>query len=328
MAVHAAATLALLGSSTGCLAFGDAGALPPCASFTSCSAAVGGSATWTVRNEVTAILGNFIMPSDLAPGVTVYQGSASVATTAPLSSGNGCTVLPCATGEFYRGASAGSQSDFAVNRVQTNMSHGVAGTLTRGNGSASVSLRTFAEATSAWRDVFSFSGSGSLSAVVAIDGSSGLGPVGVFGPSFDFHPTSTYADWIYDLRVWDVTNLSVSDDFELGGPTPVGRARLNGYNEQRGSFTDTVPLSFDFVSGVSYVLTAELRAISTDGREIDLYNTARLQDMVLTGGAQLTALSGHDYLAAVPEPAPAALLWLGLAAVGWWSRGRLQRPRG
>ncbi len=32
----------------------------------------------------------------------------------------------------------------------------------------------------------------------------------------------------------------------------------------------------------------------------DLYNTARLQDVVLLGGAQLNTLSGHDCLAPVP----------------------------
>lgn len=327
LALRTAAVLALLGISPACQAFGDVGFLPACATFTSCSAAVSSSAAWNVRDTVTNIQGNFIMPSDLAPGVTVYQGSDSVTTTIPLSLGNGCSFPPCATGEFYRGASAKSQSDFAVNRVQTSMSHSVAGTLTRGNGSASVSLRTFAEATSAWRDVFSFSGNGHLSAVVAIDGRSSLGPVGTFGSSFDFQPTSTYADWYYDLRVWDVTNLSISEDFELGGPTPVGRARLTGNNEQRSAFAGTVPLGFDFVSGVSYVLTSELRATSSDGREIDLYNTARLQNVVTTGGAQLSALSGHDYLAPVPEPQPAALFAAGLAALLLWSQRRCEVTR-
>ena len=317
-----AVALALLGSASACMAFGEAGGMPACTSFTTCSAAVGGSAVWTVRNAVTNIQGNFGMPSDLAAGVTVYQGSGSVATTAPLSSGNGCTAPPCVVGEFFRSVSAKSQSDFAVNRVQTRMSHSVAGTLTRGNGSASVSLRTFVEATSAWRDVFSFSANGSFSGMVAIDGRSSLGAVGPFDASFDFQPSSTYADWTYDLRVWDVTNFSISEDYELGGPTPVGRARLNGYDEQRSSFAGTVPLAFDFVSGVSYVLTAELRAISADGREIDLYNTARLQNVVITGGAQLSALSGHDYLAPVPEPPPALLWAAGLAALLLWSQRR------
>lgn len=262
----------------------------------------------------------------IAAALALLGSSAgSVATTAALHKGNGCTVLPCAVGEFFRSASASSQSDFGVNRVQTRMNQGVAGTLSRGNGSASVSLRTTADASSGWRDVFSFSGSGSFNAMVMIDGRSSLGSVGPFDPTFAYQPTGSYADWYYDLRVWDVTHFSISDDYELGGPTPVGRARVNGYDEQRDRFNGVAPLSFDFVGGVSYVLTAELRAISRDGREIDLYNTARLQDVVITGGAQLTALSGHDYLAPVPEPQPALLLLSGLATLGWLARQRRAR---
>ena len=318
-----AAALALLGSSAETLAFGDVGALPACSSFTTCSAAVGGRAAWSVRNDVTNSQAGFlIVPTGLTPGFTERQGFGSVATTAPLDIGNGCTSLPCGLPEFFRGVGARSQSDFAVNRVQTSMNHSVSGILTSGNGTASVSLRTFAEAASAWRDVFSFSGNGSFSAVVAIDGRSSLGPVGSFSSAFAFQLTSTYADWYYDLRVWDVTNQSISEDFELGGPTAVGRASLNGNNEQRSSFSGTVPLAFNFVSGVSYVLTSELRAISTDGREIDLYNTARLQDVVIAGGAQLSALSGHDYLAPVPEPQSALLFAAGLAALLLWSQRR------
>ena len=160
--LHLAAALALLGSSAETLAFGDVGALPACNSFTTCSAAVGGRATWSVRNEVTNIEIGFIMPPDLAPGVTVNQRSGSVATTAPLDFSNFCPSLPCALPEFYRAAGAKSQSDFAINRVQTLMNHSVAGILTRGNGTASVSLRTYAESASAWRDVLSFSSNGSL----------------------------------------------------------------------------------------------------------------------------------------------------------------------
>lgn len=317
-----AAAGALLGSAPGCLAFGGVGFVPDCASFTTCSAAIASSGSWNVRREVSNIQSGFIMPPDLVAGVTLSQGQRNVATTAALLEGNGCVSLPCVGSEFRRTAVAKAQSDFGLNRVETDLSRSVDGTLTRGSGSAVVSLRTSAAATSAWRDVLAFSSSGHFSGVVVIDGSSSLGDVGPFDSSYVFTAALGYADWIYDLRVWDVTNLSISEDFELGGPTAVGRARVNGFNEVRSNLDSRVTLDFDFVSGVSYVMTAELRAISFDGREIDLYNTARLQDVVLTGGATVTALSGHDYLAPVPEPQPAAMLAAGLVALALWSRRR------
>ena len=290
-----AAAGALLACTPWCLALGG-GFLPPCPTFTTCSAAVASSAFWNVREEVSNIQPGFIMPSDLVAGVTVYQGLGVVATSAALYEGNGCTALPCVTGEFFIGAGARAQSDFALNRVRTDMNRSVDGTLTRGSGSGSarVTLDTYAEASSAWRDVLSFSGSGRFSGVVVIDGRSSLGDVGFFNSSYVFAAAPGNAGWFYDLRVWDVTNQSISEDFELGGPTAVGRARVNGFNEVRSNLDSRVALDFDFVSGVSYVMTAELRATSLDGRQINLYNTARLQDVVLTGGATLTALSGHD----------------------------------
>ena len=313
--------LVLCSAAPASLAFGDVGALPACTTFTTCSAAVGSSVYWAVSKQVTDISVGFIMPTDLAPGVTNYSGSNSNATSAVLSEGYGGPI-PGVSDEFSRNAAARAQSDFAVNRVETSMSRSVGGTLTRGNGTARVNLRTFAQATSAWRDVWAFSGSGHFSAVVVLAGSSGLGDIGPFDASFNFSPLSTAADWFYDLRVWDVTNFSVSDDYELGGPTPVGRARLANYDETRPSFDGSVALNFDFTSGVSYVVTGELRATSFDGREIDLFHTARLQGAVLTGGVQMATLSGHDFLAPVPEPAP-ALLWLaGIAGLAGWARRR------
>ena len=320
-----AAAGALLGSAPGCLAFGGVGFVPDCASFTTCSAAVASSGFWNVRREVSNIQPGFIMPTELVAGVTVFQGQRNVATTAPLLEGNGCVSLPCVTPFFFRAAATKAQSNFGLNRVETDMSRSVDGTFTNGSGSARVSLATHAEASSAWRDVLSFSGSGHFSGVVAIHGSSSLGAAGLFDSSYVFTAAPGYADWFYDLRVWDVTNLSISEDFELGGPTAVGRARVNGFNEVRPNLASLVALDFDFASGVSYVLTAELRATSFDGREIHLYNTARLQDVVLTGGATVTALSGHDYLAPVPEPQPAAILLAGLAALALWSRRRSAR---
>ena len=320
-----AAAGALLGSAPGCLAFGGVGFVPDCASFTTCSAAVASSGFWNVRREVSDIQPGFIMPSNLVAGVTVYQGHRTVATTAALLEGNHCVQLPCVSDQFSRGAVARAQSDFRLNRVKTDMSRGVDGTYTSGNGSARVSLATYVEASSAWRDVLSFSGSGHFSGVVAIHGSSSLDNSLVFDSSYVFTASPGNAGWFYDLRVWDVTNFSISEDFELGGPTAVGRARVNGFNEVRSNLDSRVALDFDFASGVSYVLTAELRATSLDGREINLYNTARLQDVVLTGGATVTALSGHDYLAPVPEPRPAAILTAGLVALALWSRRRSAR---
>jgi len=234
------------------LAFGDVGVLPACAAFITCSAAVGSSGTWGVREEVSNIGSGFIMPTDLAPGVVVFQGSGTVATAAALTVGRGVGLpVPGATPEFFRAATARAQSDFGVNRVETSMSRGVSGVLTRGSGSASVSLRTFAESSSAWRDVLSFSRSGHFSAVYAVDGRSALGAIGPFDASFNFNPTGTYADWFLDVRVWDVTNLSVSDEFELGGPTPIARARLAGNDEQWAVLDGSAALAFDFAARVS-----------------------------------------------------------------------------
>ena len=324
-----AAAGALLGIAPGCLAFGGVGFVPDCASFTTCSAAVASSGFWNVRREVSNIQAGFIMPRDWVAGVTMFQGLRTVATTAELLEPNPCLPLACASNQFSRVAVAKAQSDIALNRVGTVLSRGVVGTYTSGSGSATVSLATYVEASSAWRDVLSFSGSGRFSGVVAIDGSSSLDNSLVFDSSYVFTAAPGNAGWFYELRVWDVTNLSVSDDFELGGPTAVGRAFVFRDNEVRPNLDTRVALDFDFVSGVSYVLTAELRAVSLDGRQINLYNTARLQDVVLTGGATLTALSGHDYLAPVPEPQPAALLLAGLAVLArlWHRRGAVRsRP--
>ena len=67
------------------------------------------------------------------------------------------------------------------------------------------------------------------------------------------------------------------------------------------------------------MVTSNLTSVVFHGRELDLFHTARLGPATLGGGAVLTALSGHDYLAAVPEPA-APSLWaagLGLLGVAW-----------
>ena len=67
---------------------------------------------------------------------------------------------------------------------------------------------------------------------------------------------------------------------------------------------------------------------SRNGREIDIYDTAQLTDVVLSNGAALSALSGHDYLVTVPEPGQGALILVGLAVMATQTRFKrgLRRP--
>ena len=191
--------------------------------------------------------------------------------------------------------------------------------------SASIVFQTFAEATSAWRDVWSFSTGGHFSGDVALDGTSRLDGIPVIVPSYDKNPLPSFGDWFYDLRVWDVTHFSVSDLFELGGPTLVARAYQPGSDEQRASFASSLALDFDFLGGTSYVVTSELRTNDFNGRQIDVFNTARLENVLLSNGAALSALSGHDYLgttAPVPEPSTWALLVAGMLTVARIARQR------
>jgi hypothetical protein len=59
---------------------------------------------------------------------------------------------------------------------------------------------------------------------------------------------------------------------------------------------------------------SELRTVSFNGREIDRFNTVRLQDLALSSGVQISALSGLDYAltAPVPEPSTQGLLLAGM----------------
>ena len=145
-------------------------------------------------------------------------------------------------------------------------------------------------------------------------------------PTSPLTPLGGFTDWFYELRVWDVTHPSVSEEFELGGPTLVARVSSRGDDERRASFTDKLALGFDFTSGTSYVVTAELRVTGFNGRNLDLFNTARLHDVALTGGIDMVALSGHDWLGAavtpVPEPSTWALMLAGMLAVARIARRR------
>ena len=110
-----------------------------------------------------------------------------------------------------------------------------------------------------------------------------------------------------------------------GGPTLVARLRDRTGNsgEERPSFGSALDLDFDFMHDVSYVVIAQLGVNARNGRNVNLFNTAQLTDVALSSGAQLTALSGHDYLATVPAPGSALLLLSGLA--GMAMKGRFRR---
>ena len=322
---RSAAAAILLAAAQPCLAFGDVGFLPPCSAFTTCTAAVSSSGAYNVRETVSNVTGGYIMPQGLTEGVTVRQDVQSTGSTSPLIVANFPLNLPPVAAEaFFIGASARAQTDFGLNRAGSSPGRGVGGVDVQGTNSADIVIQTFAEATSAWRDVWSFSTGGHFSGNVALDGSSRLDGIPVIQSSYDKNPLPSYGDWFYDLRVWDVTHFSVSDFFELGGPTLVARAYQPGFDEQRDSFASSLSLDFDFLAGTSYVVTSELRTNGYNGRQIDVFNTARLIDVGLSNGAQLSSLSGHDYMATppVPEPSTWALLLAGMLFIARFARQR------
>ena len=319
----------LLAAAQPCLAFGDVGFLAPCNSFTTCTTAVSSSGAYNVRATVSNVTGGYILPQGLTEGVTVRQDVQSTGPTSPVIVANfPLNPPPSAAEPFFIGASARAQTDFGLNRAGSSPGRGVGGVDVQGlQGleSASIVLQTFAEATSAWRDVWSFSTGGHFSGDVAVDGTSRLDDIPLIVASYDKNPLPSFGDWFYDLRVWDVTHLSVSDSFELGGPTLVARAYQPGSDEQRPSFASSLALDFDFLGGTSYVVTSELRTNGFNGRQIDVFNTARLENVLLSNGAGLSALSGHDYLgttAPVPEPSTWALLVAGMLTVARIARQR------
>jgi hypothetical protein len=157
-----------------------------------------------------------------------------------------------------------------------------------------------------------------------LDGHASAQTVNGFFPSTYEHTNAELmGDWSYDLKVWDVDHMSPDAD-GFDGPTLVGSVRdRTGNGESRSSFESELALDFDFMAGVQYVVISELRVNARNGREIDLYNTVKLGDVVLTGNADMSTLSGHDYTAAptaVPEPQTNALLAAGLVCLVFFAR--------
>ncbi len=314
----------LLAAVQPCLGFGGVGFLAPCPAFTTCTAAVSSSGTYNVRETVNPTAG-YNMPLGLTAGVTVHQDTESAGSSAAVGVGNFAPDGPLLISPFFIPASARAQTGFGLNRARSSPGRGVGGSDIQGQESADVVIQTFAEATSAWRDVWSFSGAGHFSSTISIDGTSRLDDIPAIQASYVKTPLADYGDWFYDLRVWDVTHLSVSEDFELGGPTLVARVYQTGFDEQRASFASSLSLEFDFLGGTSYVVTSELRTNGYNGRQIDVFNTARLEEVFLSNGAGLSALSGHDYsgtTAPVPEPSSWALLLAGMLAIARFARQR------
>lgn len=318
------AALVLMAAAQNSAGFGGVGPLGECTSFTTCTAALGSSTVAFSQYRFSDIGAGYVLPSTVNPavgGVSLtdrLDTHVSLSTT-PSAAAVGVFCVGCATDNpFFSSAGAKAQSGFAVNRAEAVSGFGADGVDDRGSDvHARVRVITFAQSQSAWRDAWTFSGDGRFSATVHLDGVSRNATTNAFFPSTYLHSgVGTSGDWYFDLRVWDVDNLSISEYFETApGPTLVTRVqdRSGISDEQRPSFASSVALDFDFVGGVHYVVTAELSVQARNGRTIDLYNTARLQDVVLGSGAGMSALSGHDYLAPVPEPAVATLLATGLA---------------
>ncbi|MFN0187055.1 MAG: hypothetical protein ACKVQR_24875 [Aquabacterium sp.] len=317
-----AAALALALCSGNAAGFGGAGFIGECASFTSCTAAVASGASWNVRESLTERSPGYFLPYGLVEGVASHGDFHAVATSASVVAAR---LKPNSTiGPFFINAGAEARSQFGTLRADTRPGVGVSGVHSQGVDSARISIQTFAEASSAWRDVLGFSGAGHFSGRIALDGRAFEADVPNFPPFFDHTLSGSSGDWFFEFRVWDVTHLSVSDDFELGGPTLVRRVRALNPDETRGRFDTSLALDFDFEADTQYVVTADLRVTSRNGRILDLFHTVRLLDVQLSDGAVMTALSGHDYVQAVPEPSGTWLMALGLAVVA--STLRYRRP--
>ena len=294
--------------------------LEGCATPGVCTAGLSSTAIAVTQYQFTNIVGAYRLPAAMVPGLNQYRDETSTLGTGALRADVNWFCVNCYTDNpFHSSALAGVQSDFGINRGETYTGFGTSGTDWQSSTvRADVAITASAVALSKWRDVWVFSADGRLTANVALDGRADTVTGSAFYPATFIHgaPNPT-GSWNYQLDVWDITNLSPDPD---GITSATLVATLGGVG--RDSFASTLALGFNYTAGVSYFVTTTLEVYASNGLSLDLYRTARLQDVVLTGGTQLSALSGHDYLAPVPEPRPAAMLAAGLVALALWSRRR------
>ena len=304
-------------------------AVDGCSGVSTCSAGLSSSAGAATQYNFTAIRGGYVVPTPLVAGQNNFSDNKTSQTTAAVTASVGVIGANQASNNpFHSTAIAAAQTAYGTNRAMGLTTFGISGTDDRGGGNqADVDVRTSAGGLSLWRDVWSFSTDGHFGATIALDGQASRRTDNVLFPSSFQYGTATIdvGNWNYSLEVWDISNLLPDPDGFLA-PTLVTSLEAPGVNEQRNSFASLLALDFDFLTGVSYVVRSRLEVFATNGRSIDLYNTVSLRDIVLSNGAQLSALSGHNYfgplVTPVPEPSIWALLATGLLAVAGVARRR------
>ena len=295
--------------------------LEGCATPGVCTAGLSSTAIAVTQYQFTNIVGAYRLPAAMVPGLNQYREEIGTLGTGALRAVVGECGVGCYTDNpFHTGAMAAAQSNFGINRGDTRTGFGTSGTDRQSSTvRADVAITASAVALSKWRDVWVFTADGRFSANVALDGRASAVTGNAFYPAtFSHGAANPTGFWNYQLDVWDITNLSPDPD-GLTAATLVTSVAGVG----RDSFVSTLALGFNYTAGVSYFVTTQMEVYASNGLSLDLYNTARLQDVVLSGGAQLNTLSGHDFLAPVPEPGPVAMWLGGLAGIALWSRRRL-----
>jgi hypothetical protein len=308
-----------------CLAFGVVGQIPDCATPQTCTAQVGSKAGWSAEYLVTAIAPSYNMPQGLFSGRTLYGDGVGTLSSLPMRAERSAEIPNPATAGFFTTALARAQSDFGVHHAQASSGTGVGGVQQQSpSASARIDITVVASASSAWRDVWTFGANGHFSAALMIDGllaTQGPSPIPGMVNNMPLARPQGLVD--YRFTVWDVDHYS-PDVEGVYGPTEILDFRFDrNAPAQSGHFNQALALGFDYQAGTHYVVTAELLARAFNGGEADIYNTASLQGVVLSSGSTLTALSGHNYLAPVPEPQALALMLAGLAALAMkrrWSQ--------